>query len=709
MLRLHALFISLVLLVACASICAAQIINNPNPEASLAARDARAQIISAGTAAGLIKLTADPSARGGDVFHIVSASSAATISLLLPNGTEVTAANAATRGFGFSIVSEGSFTDSLIPSLLASRGTHTIITLPSSALAGDYQVKVNTSTLTTDTLIVASYFSSSAVRAGIITNAQLYRVGDTVLISGLIFDGGTPITNVEVTAAIGSSAQDQTSPIQINLIDSGVFDDASGDGIYTGTFTADRAGDFSVAIQATGTSASGARFSRFASTSFRVEQPLARFTSFQDAGADDNGNNQIDRVTVTANVNVQVAGQYQFALTLLASNGERIKASRFADLMQGTQQVFASFSAAELLKLGVDGPYEIKDAILTLKDNTSNPVADFRDSAGRTNAYALSSVEHPPLSFNGQNTVTPLDTNGNGKFDVLTIQSGIYVARAGYYQWSGILADTVGKQIDFVGGRAYFYAGDNNITFNYSGDKIGHNGKDGPYSLRSVLLFGGGKSLIVEKLLDTQAFSAAQFEGYNVDTTPPTITINAPVQVAYTLNQAVTASYTCTDQGSGIATCNGTLPSGSNLDTSFVGAKTFSVTAMDVAGNNATASVSYAVSYNIRALYDSSKPKQIGSTVPIKIQLVDANGNNMSAANLVVTALGVMQLSAFTSGQVQDAGDANPDNNFRFTNFDGAGGYIFNLKTTGLTTGTYVLSFKAGDDPTIHTTQFQLK
>ncbi|HZT40533.1 MAG TPA: hypothetical protein VFA07_00005, partial [Chthonomonadaceae bacterium] len=59
---------------------------------------------------------------------------------------------------------------------------------------------------------------------------------------------------------------------------------------------------------------------------------------------------------------------------------------------------------------------------------------------------------------------------------------------------------------------------------------------------------------------------------------------------------------------------------------------------------------------------------------------------------------------------LESAGDANPDNDFRFDCTLGmAGGYIFNLKTTGLGTGTYNLNFTAGSDPTTHSVQFQVK
>jgi hypothetical protein len=81
------------------------------------------------------------------------------------------------------------------------------------------------------------------------------------------------------------------------------------------------------------------------------------------------------------------------------------------------------------------------------------------------------------------------------------------------------------------------------------------------------------------------------------DTTPPTISIVAPVDGAtYHRGDVVPASYTCADQGgSGLATCNGTVPTGSPIDTSTLGTKTFTVNATDGAGNPASQTVTYTV------------------------------------------------------------------------------------------------------------------
>jgi hypothetical protein len=80
-----------------------------------------------------------------------------------------------------------------------------------------------------------------------------------------------------------------------------------------------------------------------------------------------------------------------------------------------------------------------------------------------------------------------------------------------------------------------------------------------------------------------------------VDTVKPAIALSVPTNNAsYGLNQSVTASYTCSDATSGVASCVGTSVNGA-LITSTPGKQTFSVTAIDNAGNTTTKSVTYHV------------------------------------------------------------------------------------------------------------------
>jgi hypothetical protein len=114
--------------------------------------------------------------------------------------------------------------------------------------------------------------------------------------------------------------------------------------------------------------------------------------------------------------------------------------------------------------------------------------------------------------------------------------------------------------------------------------------------------------------------------------------------------------------------------------------------------------------YNVCLLFDPTKAVQSGATVPVKLQLCDSNGNNLSSSALTVHATIVTMVSSSISGQVQDSGNANPDSDFRFDASLGTTvGYIFNLSTKGLTTGTYSLNFTVSGDSFTYSVLFQVK
>ena len=97
---------------------------------------------------------------------------------------------------------------------------------------------------------------------------------------------------------------------------------------------------------------------------------------------------------------------------------------------------------------------------------------------------------------------------------------------------------------------------------------------------------------------DSDGNSATQTATYFVaNVTPPAITITTPAAgTIYALNQVVLASYGCTASNGTILTCVGTVPNGVAIDTSSLGAQTFTVTATDSNGNLASHTIAYLVS-----------------------------------------------------------------------------------------------------------------
>ncbi len=191
-----------------------------------------------------------------------------------------------------------------------------------------------------------------------------------------------------------------------------------------------------------------------------------------------------------------------------------------------------------------------------------------------------------------------------------------------------------------------------------------------------------------------------------VDKLAPSISITSPVAATqYVLAQPITASYQCADGGSGVATCTGTVPSGSPIDTASAGSKTFTVDATDNVGNASSWSAGYAVTYRICLAYDPTKPSS-GRAYAFTLQLCDYAGNNVSKLEIAVTATAVDGVAA----RAKPLGSLNPGNKFLYGPVTAPGAsYLYNLDTQGLTSGSHVLNFTVQGDPVPHSVPFILK
>ena len=141
---------------------------------------------------------------------------------------------------------------------------------------------------------------------------------------------------------------------------------------------------------------------------------------------------------------------------------------------------------------------------------------------------------------------------------------------------------------------------------------------------------------------DKAGNQASKSVSYSVaDRTAPSIAFTNPTEGAvYKLGKKVVAGYSCADEpnGSGVATCEGTLPVGARLDTSRVGTKTFTVRTSDNAGNGAAQTVSYSVVYDFDGfLWPLMNPPRVnrwkaGLPVPVRFSLGSYRGSAPVAA-----------------------------------------------------------------------------
>jgi hypothetical protein len=96
---------------------------------------------------------------------------------------------------------------------------------------------------------------------------------------------------------------------------------------------------------------------------------------------------------------------------------------------------------------------------------------------------------------------------------------------------------------------------------------------------------------------DSGAYTIALTGTRSCDETPPVIDLRSPVDGdEVSLGADVEVDFSCSDEGgSELASCEGSVPHGTKLDTSKLGSQTVTVTARDGAGNETTESATIAV------------------------------------------------------------------------------------------------------------------
>ena len=195
-----------------------------------------------------------------------------------------------------------------------------------------------------------------------------------------------------------------------------------------------------------------------------------------------------------------------------------------------------------------------------------------------------------------------------------------------------------------------------------------------------------------------------------IDTTAPVIaSIAGDMTLDATGPAGAVATWTAptaSDAVDGVVAVACNPPSGATF---VLGATTVTCSATDSAGNTASAAFVVTVvapAYVVCPLFDQSKAVKSGAVKPIKVQLCDAAGANLSAPGLILHVVGLQRVDGTASAQVEDPGRSNsPDGDFRY---DG-GSYIFNLDTSGLSTGTWELQFTVTGDTRVYSVRFDVR
>jgi hypothetical protein len=200
----------------------------------------------------------------------------------------------------------------------------------------------------------------------------------------------------------------------------------------------------------------------------------------------------------------------------------------------------------------------------------------------------------------------------------------------------------------------------------------------------------------------------------------PTITQGTPT---VTLGGQISAGTQIPPGSVNITLNNVTESAAINPDGTF--SAVFDTSALTVAGSPYTITYSYPGNSNFAAIQDTSHAVPVsynlaplshgghivhaGKMLPLFVEVTDAAGNDLSAANLAVSAVKLVNAQGQTF-PVQTNPRLNNGDLFAFTQLSpNKSGYFLGLLTKGLAPGQYTLFIQIGNDPVLHPLTFLVK
>lgn len=211
-------------------------------------------------------------------------------------------------------------------------------------------------------------------------------------------------------------------------------------------------------------------------------------------GVDTNGNGRYDRLVLEVEVTAAQPGSYwlraelvpsQFEPSLDHMGGLIATALANPNLTAGTQIVPLVFAGTEIATKRVAGPYVLNGLWITdvpdpAPDVFMNESLAYRANLHTTRTYAANNFEDYGALLSNQYTHRPVDSNGDGRVDTLTISTGIEVSQPGNYMVEANLYDSQGE---FISQATWSGAGPS-VTLQFGNLA----GKVGPYTLQEVNL-----------------------------------------------------------------------------------------------------------------------------------------------------------------------------------------------------------------------------
>lgn len=204
---------------------------------------------------------------------------------------------------------------------------------------------------------------------------------------------------------------------------------------------------------------------------------------YQSQALDIDKDGLYDSLDIAVGANVATPGYYEVTGHLYDDKGnETLPASNRTYLSMGADTLTLRFYA-----LRHPGQFYLRN--LTLRDD-SGRIQDHLDEAYVTQKYDILEQNPKIAKLTGDYEDHGTDVNGDGRYEYLDVDVGVYVFNPGQYTLTGYLYGGDGSNVAWSIDNGDLYAGRSTMHLRFDGGTIRRHGVNGPYRLQNLFLAG---------------------------------------------------------------------------------------------------------------------------------------------------------------------------------------------------------------------------
>lgn len=289
---------------------------------------------------------------------------------------------------------------------------------------------------------------------------------------------------------------------------------SQGGGVFTGTFVAPAAGTYLVDSWFAGPEL------RTATASFAVaDDDISLTGSLTESTVDEDGNGLYDGLLFDVGVDAGVAGSYRVVADVYGADGRKVdSAAGTATLTVGTGSIQVRAEGRQIYNVAADGPYRLKNVVLTRNDDAFT-LEDLADDISGSTVYSYRVFEHDAVSIDNSSIQerTPEDTDGDGLYDAIVVTATVTVDTAGSHQLNARLTTPAGTSVSEWATTLNLAEGANTVTMRFPTNTIGTGSYDTVFDVRNFVAYRTDNTDAfdyVPEALTTRSYRSNEMEGF---------------------------------------------------------------------------------------------------------------------------------------------------------------------------------------------------